>query len=60
MSLGVNLPQRFEPGSRVTDDISPEPGNHGRDSQSLYFNDGWYHAVIVSVLGADPQQMLGG
>ncbi len=55
----LTCPRGFNRGAGwQREDVSAEPGNHGRDSQSLYFNDWWYHAVIVSVLGADPQQML--
>lgn len=55
----LTCPRGFNRGAGwQTEDVSAEPGNHGRDSQSLCFNDWWYHAVIVSVLGADPQQML--
>ncbi len=58
--LGVNLPLRFkiEEVGWQTEDVCTELENHSRDSQSLYLNNWRYQAVIVSVLGPDPQQML--
>lgn len=58
MLLGVNLARRFFKKRG-------EPGDGQRmlcaglcDSLSLYLKNWRYHSVIVSVLGADPQQML--